>query len=301
MTESSRNRTAVPRSQTALRMTHSASWRKSVSGAFLLLWMSGGAAADGSNQQTFEVRLEKNRLSVQVGAVPLMDVLEAIAEHTGAELRIRGDPGAVRPQAFTDQPLDAGIRQLVEPNGLVLTFAPAKASDAEPRLTSLVVSASAARSLTDTGAAPVRQSPQADPEEARGDLPSVGDFARGGDQALVAALRKALVENPDALRRGAATQDAHHPDGVSADRAAFASEDPAERIAALQTIGENARDYSIGPLFEVLVDDQDAVVRRAAAEILAGLGSEDALAALEVALSDTDSGVRAVAKEALGH
>lgn len=284
-------------------MAQHTSWRKFAVGTALFLCASGGAAAESAHEQTLEVRLEKARLSVEVGAVPLVGVLSAIAEQTGAKLLVRGDTGSVRPQAFTDKPLAEGIRQLVEPNHLVMTFAPATDPDAGPRLASLTVYASTAPSPGKAGAEPVQGPSQADPQEPRSDLPSVGDFARGGDERLVAALSRALARDPEALMQGAARRGSppfEGPEDIYAHRAALASEDPADRIEALQAIGEDGGDRAIGPLFEVLVGDQEAAVRRTAVHILAGLDAEDALAALQGALSDPDPLVRADAAQALG-
>ena len=58
------------------------------------------------------VTVADGRLSVRIDAAPLEAVLEAIAAQTDVAITIRGDPGMVRPQAFADLPLDAGIRRL---------------------------------------------------------------------------------------------------------------------------------------------------------------------------------------------
>jgi hypothetical protein len=239
----------------------------------------------GTHEHKLEVRVEKDRLSVDVGAVPLVDVLNAIAEKTGAELLVHGNPGLVRPQAFTDEPLPRGIRRLVEPNNLAMTFAPAKGPHAEPRLVSLAVYSPTAHPLDEAKAEPVQRSSESDPQEEGGKLPSMRELARGGDEGLVTALSRALVRD----REG---QDPY--------RNVLASADPADRIEALHAIGGGPGDRAIGPLFEVLVGDEDAAVRRTAVQILAGIDSEDALAALEGALSDPDTPVRAAAAQALG-
>jgi HEAT repeats len=254
---------------------------------------------EGTHEQRLEARVEKGRLSVDVGAVPLVDLLKAIAEQTGAELLVHGNPGLVRPQAFTDEPLARGIRHVVEPNNLAMTFAPAKGLHAEPRLVSLAVYASTAHPLAEAKAEPVQRSSQSDPREERSNLPSMRDFARGGDEGLVKALSRALVRDRDALRQGAATGRAQPVAGQDPYRNALASEDPADRIEALHAMGEEPGDRAIGPLFEVLVGDEDAAARRTAVQILANIDSEDALAALEGALSDPDTSVRAAAEQAL--
>lgn len=226
---------------------------------------SFAGAERGGSGPPFDVRVDGGRLSVDLGAaVPLVRVLGAIAEQTGAELVVRGDPGEVRPQAFAGRPLAEGIRRLVEPNGLVLAFEPAPGPDAGPsRLSALVVQGPGAKP-------PVAAAPAPRPE------PPV---------AAVPALLAALVRDDGADDYDAA--------------AALASADPLERIGALRAIGYGAGDTALGPLVEALVGDEDAAVRRTAAAILADLGSEDALAALEAALVDPDGSVRAAAAEAL--
>jgi HEAT repeat protein len=121
------------------------------------------------------------------------------------------------------------------------------------------------------------------------------DFARGGDEGFVTALSRALVRDRDALRQGAAQPVA----GQDPYRNALASDDPADRIEALHAMGEEPGGRAIGPLFEVLVGDEDAAVRRTAVQILAGIDSEDTLGALQGALSDPDTSVRAAAEQAL--
>jgi hypothetical protein len=280
-------------------MAHRTSWRQFAVGTLLFLCASGGAAMEGTHEQRLEVRVEKGRLSVDVGAVPLVDVLKAIAEQTGADLLVHGNPGLVRPKAFTDEPFPRGIRQLVEPNNLAMTFAPAKEPHAEPRLASLTMYASTAHPLAEAKAEPVPRSSQSDPREEGSNLPSMRDFARGGDEGFVTALSRALVGDRDALRQGAATGLAQPVAGQDPYRNALASDDPADRIEALHAMGEEPGGRAIGPLFEVLVGDEDAAVRRTAVQILAGIDSEDALSALQGALSDPDTSVRAAAEQAL--
>ncbi len=85
--------------------------------AALCLWsQAAGAAEGGPPRGPLDVRVDGDRLSVDLGAVPLADVLRAIAEQAGAELVIRGDLGELAPQAFAGKPLAEGIRQLVGPN-----------------------------------------------------------------------------------------------------------------------------------------------------------------------------------------
>ena len=109
-------------------------------GATLCLWAQAAAAAEGGPQGSLDVRIDGDRLSVDLGAVPLAEVLRVIAAQTGAELVVRGDLGELAPQAFTGEPLAEGIRRLIGSNGLVMTFEPVRRPGGAPRLTSLTVS-----------------------------------------------------------------------------------------------------------------------------------------------------------------
>lgn len=270
--------------------------------AALCLEVQAAAEAD-PQRPPLDVRVEAGRLSVDiVGAVPLADVLEAIAAQTGAELRLRGEPGDVRPQAFTAKPLADGIRQLVEPNGVAMTFEPTPDPGDAPRLSSLTVYAATAPSPVDGATGSIRGPAAAGAERARDGLPSLWDFGRAGDDSVIAALAEALVRDPDALTRegvGASLGVPEGPEDHDAVRDALASGDPRERIAALWAIGARGGDGAVGPLIGVLTGDEDPEVRRAAVEILAGLDSEAAMPALEGALDDPDATVRAAAAQAL--
>ena len=263
-------------------------------------WQGVAAADDGGSGRPFDVRVEDGRLSVEVGAVPLTDVLRAIAERAGVDLMVRGELGDVRPQKFTGAPLADGIRRLVEPHGLAMTFEPARGPDGAPRLTSLTVDASVAPSDEAMAGSAGRVGPPTGAERP----PTLREFARGGDDAVVAALGQALMRDPDALAQGAtgaAIGGFEGPEDDSALRAALATDDPLARMEALRTIGAGGNaDAAVGPLVEALIGDEDPEVRRTAVEALADLGSDEALLALEGALDDPDGTVRAAAR-ALGH
>ena len=271
----------------------SSRWPRIISvGAALCSWSQAAAAAEAGAQGPFDVQVDGGRLSVDLGAVPLADVLRAIAEQTGAELVIRGDLGELTPQTFAGKPLAEGIRQLVGSKGLVMTFEPARQSDGAPRLRSLLVSG--------VGATP---SPADEDAESSGQLPSVWEFGRGGDDAVAAALAQAAAQDPDALVRATAGASVGGSEGLEAEpavRTALVSDDPLERVRALRAIGARGGEEAVGSLIKALTGDENPEVRRTAVEILADLGSEEARLALEGALDDPDSTVRATAGQVLG-
>src|SRR5512144_2114949 len=91
-----------------------------------------------------DVRVEGERISAELSQVPIADVLTAIAEQTGAKLIIRGNLGTVRPQAFSGIPLVDALPQLVQPNGVLLQFAPAEDGDGRRLVAILAVAPGAA-------------------------------------------------------------------------------------------------------------------------------------------------------------
>ena len=88
------------------------------------LMVPGGAAGESPVAASdLAVTVADGRLSVRVAEAPLEAVLEAISAQTDVAITIRGDPGMVRPQAFADLPLDAGIRRLTGERRLMMVFA----------------------------------------------------------------------------------------------------------------------------------------------------------------------------------
>lgn len=91
----------------------------------------GPSAAAGPAD--FEFRIDRGRLSADVGQVPVADVLTRLARDTGAAVLVRGDLGTTRPQSFSDVALLDGLERLVAPNHLVVEFGPDR-GDIAPRL-----------------------------------------------------------------------------------------------------------------------------------------------------------------------
>lgn len=79
------------------------------------------------------VRVERGRITADVGQVPIAGVLARIARDVGAPVLVRGDLGITRPQSFANAPLLDGLERLLAPNHLVIEFGPER-GDVEPRI-----------------------------------------------------------------------------------------------------------------------------------------------------------------------
>ena len=94
--------------------------------------VSGQAAAQSTVQEIAARDIlfdaESGLLSVDIGVIPVADVLQSIAEQAGAKLTIHGDMGTTVAQRFKGIPLERGIRRLVAGEnrfGMVIEYGPA--------------------------------------------------------------------------------------------------------------------------------------------------------------------------------
>jgi hypothetical protein len=208
------------------------------------------------------VTVVDGRLSVRGGEAPLDAVLEAIAAQAEVAITIRGDPGMVRPQAFANLRLDAGIRRLVGERRLMMVFQPADGPGELGRLQEVWVYS---------------------------DLPS--DDVGSPRQGLTRTLGKVGKSPPTATEAQAAPAPPSYQE--------LAKKGKGERLAAIRTLARQQDDAAIEVLSALLAHDPDGTVRRIAASALGNIGGESAAAALEVALADQDVEVRVQAMRGL--
>ncbi|HET6469156.1 MAG TPA: HEAT repeat domain-containing protein [Geminicoccaceae bacterium] len=242
------------------------------------------AAPAGPDLGPPTLRVEAGRLSGQVEAVPLAQVLRAIGSEAGIEVRIVGELGLALPQRLDDLPVEDGIRRLVgSSNGLVMLFSPDP-----PRLRAIRVygTLGAATSLS-------RPDP---PDEVPPDAALAEDPA-----AAMAAIRELAARRDDDAARRLATYLAEAPDpelrrvtagalaAVGGDAAAAAledalgDEDRSVRLQALRSLRMLRGEEAAAPLARIAREDEDPEVRRTALLLLNGLESLVARAALEAA------------------
>lgn len=251
---------------------------------------------------------ESGLLSVDIGAVPLADVLRSIAEQTDAKLIIRGDLGTTVAQRFRGIPLERGIRRLAAGEmrfGMVIEYEPAASNSGARVPVTIVVYASAGSSIAE--APPSRSAGDGDigyDRAARLErLAEVRDLARSGNPAAAESLARILSQSEDPkVRRNAAQALGKFGDNVAARTAlidALWDEDLRARVTAFRSLAQVGGDGAAQALGRVLSQADDPLSRRAAAVALGRLRDQDARTALERARSDVNPAVVEDVEQAL--
>jgi hypothetical protein len=284
-----------------------------------LIWPADGTAESPTAATDLSVTVVDGRLSVRLAAAPLDSVLEAIAAQTDLAITIRGDPGTVQAQTFSDLPLVLGIRRLVGEHGLMMVFARADGRRELEHLREVRIYgdppsddvARPGRPLTRTLGRTAEERPAAPEPPGYQELAkkskaerlmAIRILARQQDEAAIEVLGALAAQDPDATVRRIAATALGNIGGEAAAAAlepALADTDVEVRIQAmrgLHVIGSEAAAASLG---ELALGDPDPALRRQAVNLLATLRSEAARATLEVAASDPDDAVRAAAEDAL--
>jgi hypothetical protein len=284
--------------------------------------VAGGAAGESPVAgPDLAVTVADGRLSVRVDEVPLDAVLEAIAAQTEVAITIRGDPGTVRPQAFADLLLEAGIRRLAGERGLMMVFARPDDRSEPGRLREVRVYADLRSDdlarphgpLTRTLGRLAKERPPAPEPPSYQDLAkkdkserlaAIRGLARQKDEAAIEVLGALLAHDPDGtVRRIAATAlgNIGGEDAATALESALADQDVEVRIQAMRgiyVIGHEAAAESLG---ELALGDADPELRRQAVHLLATLRSDEARSTIDLAASDPADSVRQAAEEVLTH
>ena len=210
------------------------------------------------------VRIERGRITVDVGEVPVARVLAAVARDLRADVLVRGDLGLTKAQTFSDVPLLDGLERLVQPNHLVVEFAPPR-GDVSPRIVRIRVFGLGA--ATD---------PSLEPE------------------MLTAAGGGAAVARP--ASRASAGFDGNL--GWSYDDA---SRLPplAQRVRRIGGIYAVSGVRGLDALRTVVESDPEAPARAAAVRSVAAFPYQDALPLLQQALADESTDVRLAAVGAI--
>ena len=266
----------------------------------------------GAAAQSLEVTVEDGRLSADLGAVPIADVLAAIAEQTGAKLSVRGQLGNVRPQAFKNVPLSEALPRVAQPNGVILQF-DGEAGGARRLLAIHAVAPGSPGTASSSTSPGLRIDPRRGSQaplwdyEASEDLPdpekrieTLRKLAKQRQPALQ-AFTFVLAGDPDpAVRRAALGLIVGLP-GEEARRTvvqAVADADPEMRVDALRALAAG-REKPVSLLAQVAKSDAEPSVRVAAIGMLERRDGELARAVLEGARADPDPQVRDAVEQAL--
>lgn len=266
-----------------------------------------------------DVAVEDGRLSADLGnAVPIADVLATVAQKTGAKLTVRGELGTARPQSFAGVPLAEALPRLVQPNGLILQFAP-QTGGGRKLVAIRAVAPGAAGDPALAGRPQVSRS--GDPRSRqipglwsyeKGDevLPSVDErvsrlakIAQARGEASAAAVIYVLTADPEnAVRRSAIGLLAgmRNAEARQALMQAAADADPEVRADSLKALAHRPGDKPVALLTQAAKGDGDPSVRIAAFDLLsASKDGEMARAVLQGAMNDPDPQVRDAAESAL--
>lgn len=285
----------------------------------LTVLLTVSMAASAALAQDIDIRVDGDRLSVELGQVPLADVLRAAGAAGGFEVKLEGELGEVQPQRFQDLPIGRAIKRLTGDHGLIMLYAnDGTLETVRVHAATMIGASPEAREAARKRAAERRQAvlarvnAPATPEPPGGagafaDLSQSERFARvrelarqGGPESLM-LLGEALGQDPDpALRRAAAAAIGNigGPEAANMLQGALSDDDASVRMQALRGLRAAEPATAVAAFGTVLQQDPDPAVRRAAVELAAGLGDQ-AFDLLQLALDDDDERVRAAAEAAL--
>lgn len=256
----------------------------------------------------------QGRLTMEIEAQPLADVLEAIAREAGIGLEIDGELGDAEPQTFHSVPLDGAIRQLVGTHSLVMIHAPnAERQLSEVRVYAVEEDPEARRQAS---AQQARRAERAQRVESAGRevavagertdraarVQEVRELARSGDPAAVRDLSAILASDDDpAIRRLAvgALAGIGDPGATEPLAQALDDEDRAVRVQVVRALHNLLGDDVAPYLARVVTSDQEPAVRMMAVQMAADLPGGPALEVLQQALNDPDDEIREMAEAAL--
>lgn len=215
------------------------------------------AEEDETAPAQVHVEIHDGLLSVDVGNVPLSDVLMKIGEEAGVQMDLHDDLGTLEPRSFSDLPLEEGIRQLVGDHGMVMEYSDGEGA-ATPRLSAVRV-------------------------------------YRRGDPGTVS--QRLPLEQPDEpeMKEITSTSVGTTID-IAMLEEALDHEDAAVRLKAVEYSLRVGGPETITLLAEVAIEDEDPSVRAAAVQNLAAMGGPKARSVIKAAQNDPDEEVRLLAE-----
>lgn len=269
-----------------------------------------GQAADDAARD-LAVSVEGGLVSVDIGRVPIADVLRSIAGQAGIEIIVRGDLGTAMAQKFSGLTLEKSIGRLLQSRkgvGVTIVYEPAAAGQSRGIPIRVVVFATSRSvdvraSLPELVGETVASTPAtlADRETLRAEIRVL---ARQGDAAAAIRLAQILAQSDDAaVRQQAAEALGKFPNNEAARGAlidALWDPDWRARMTSFNALARVGGD-GIAPAFRrVLANADDPRSRRMAALLLARYPGQETRNALEVARLDPETSVSDAAEHAIG-
>jgi len=242
------------------------------------------------------VAVEGGRVTVDARDADLADLLSQLADAAGFQLTTRGQLGRVT-VSFTGLALASALRRLAQDYELMLVYRPSGTEQSDPELDEVAVFAPLPPSGTS-------QSVATAPEpQSHSVLAEINLLMRSpGNEDRIARLAEILGSAPESVVRARAAWALGRIGGAAAAPAlnrAIGDQAPEVRVQALNALHVAEGSAAIPTIASVLMGDPDAMVRRAAARVLATLTEPAAISALGEAAQDADPMVRREATRAL--
>ena len=243
------------------------------------LSVPGGSEAHPSH---LVVQFKKNLLTVKAKDIPLKRVLKEIVDHTGIKIILQGPAEELVSAAFSDLPLEEGLRRLSRNYNYALVFGPHRAKGGEQEIEVFIFSKAGERPnkrVEHRIIAPEKRAPQTLVE------------------ASLDSLIKDLEDNDAEVREDAVDDLAELKDKrtvVHLARVLGNDRDPDIRETAADALGDLGGPEAIDSLIQAL-DDRDADVRESAVDSLGQIGGEEVVPPLMDALRDEEEDVREAA------
>lgn len=219
------------------------------------------------------VVFREGRLSIDARMRPWAEVLTALQRATGLAIHVGTRLEGLATATFADAPIEHGLRQLFGGGANLVIVYEEHWQDASIRPTHVWL------------------------------LPPGQGLLAGGSHAAAArseGQRPATPPSPDErLDRIRTLAEGNIDETLPELLRALEDSSPEVRIEALETLGGEADERSVGAIVRLVFEDGDGRVRAAAVEALGQIGTPTALVALEQALRDTEQGVRSSAVEAI--
>ncbi len=211
-----------------------------------------------------EVSIQAGMLTLRASNAPLAEVLNAIGEHAGMEIVLKGDLSNPITQSFSGMALDQGLQRLLDGANFVMIYGSVHDEGSPRPLVELRVYGGVAGEIATTGE-------------------SAEELAEGA-----AAARRAVM-------LGIAPQ-AEGDMGLHEDIVGLERDDRIHAMRWLADLGDTAAVTTLG---RFLALDKVSSVRSEAAMALSNIGGEAAVKALELGLGDDNPDVRFQVVDAL--
>jgi hypothetical protein len=258
------------------------------------------------------VAVEGGLATVEAADAPLTDVLRAIGERAGIVVTIEGEAGERISRSLHDVPVSEAIGLLLRgvPSAVIYETSSGELAEIHVRLMGGGTSSAAAApgapivsSAEPTEATSLSEGAAVSPDSPREDrIAFVRAAVRAPRETGIGELALLLRDDEDATVRAAAATGLGKLRGEEAGDAlslALADRDRTVRRAAARAFGVVGGRQAMEALERVLLEERASEVRRMAAYVLSRMSDETALSALEIARSDPDRTVRAIAETAL--